>query len=221
MVALKKYEPKLSQILANLFNIYLRKFCFLDISKVSPVISVFKTVWGEAYNYKLLLSCPVGLRSEVSKVFEKFVSNGLVDHLDKCSVLIVFQYGIRSSRSTTDILTDVSNISDRVFNRSGATRDVPLNISKPFGRVWHTVLILKSYGIYRHAFAVILSFLSNGCLRVVLKGKFLQEYPANPGAPRSSILGPTISLLYISDLPYDVICNISIRVIWHRICSNN
>ena len=46
-----------------------------------------------------------------------------------------FQYGSRSSRSTADLLTVVSDRIVRDFNRSGATRVVSLDIFKAFGRV--------------------------------------------------------------------------------------
>ena len=97
---------------------------------------------------------------------------------------------------------------------SGATRAVALDISKAFERVWHAGLLhkLKSYGISGQIFGLISSFLSNRQLRVVLDGKFSQEYPVNAGVPQGSILGPTLFLLYTDDLPHDVICNIAIYV---------
>ena len=53
-----------------------------------------------AKNYR-----PVSLLSVVSKVFEKFVNNRIVDHLEECGLLSDFQYGFRSSQSTVDLLT--------------------------------------------------------------------------------------------------------------------
>ena len=87
-----------------------------------------------------------------------------------------------------------------------------LDITKAFDRVWHAGLLhkLKSYGVSGQIFGLISSFLSNRQLRVVLDGKSSQEYPVNAGVPQGSTLGPTPFLLYINDLPDDVICDIGI-----------
>ena len=60
---------------------------------------------------------------------------------------------------------------------------------------------LTSYGISGQIFRQ---------LWVVLDGKSSQEYPVNAGVPQGSILGLTLFLLNINDLPDDVICNIAI-----------
>ena len=78
---------------------------------------------------------PVSLLSVVNKLFEKLANNRIVDQLEKCGLFSDFQYGFRSSRSTADLLTVVSDRIAKVFNKSRATRAVALDISKAFDRV--------------------------------------------------------------------------------------
>ena len=114
VVVLKNCESEPSYILDELFNICLKESCFPDCWKVSLVVPVFNNVGkrSTAKNYR-----SVSILSVVSKVFEKLVNNGMVDHLEKCGLFFDFQYGFRSSRLTPDLLTVVSDRIAMVFNR--------------------------------------------------------------------------------------------------------
>ena len=133
----------------------------------------------------------------------------MVYHLEKCDLFSDFWDGFRSSQSTADLLTVISDRIARAFNRSGATQAVPLDIA--FDRVWHAVLLqkLKSYGISSQIFDLISSFLSNRQLWLVHHGKSSQKHSANARVPQGSVLGLTLFLVHINDLP-NVICDIFI-----------
>ena len=114
VVLLKNYEPELSHILAELSIMYLKESCFPDFWKFSLVVLIFKNV-GErsiAKNYR-----PASLLFVVSKVFGKLFNNRILDHLEKCGLFSDFQYRFRSSRSTADILTVVSDTLSRIYLR--------------------------------------------------------------------------------------------------------
>ena len=115
LVVLKNCELELSYILAELFNKCLKESCFPDCWKVSSVFPVFKNVRerSAARNYH-----PVSLFSVVSKVFEKLVNNRIVDLREKCGLFSDFQCGFKSSRSTADLLTVVSDRIARAFYRT-------------------------------------------------------------------------------------------------------
>ena len=96
-------------------------------------------------------------------------------------------------------------------------------------KLWHLIYprLLTGFGMLvfftnrlsGQIFGLISSFLSNRRLRVVLDGTSSQEYPVNAGVPQGSILGPTLFLPYINDLPDDVICVIEIYHSSHRVQS--
>ena len=94
-------------------------------------------------------------------------------------------YWLSAGICFADLLTVVSDILARAFNRPGTTRAVVLDIYKAFDRVWHAGLLckVKFYGISRQICGLISSFLSNKQLCVVMDGKSSQEHQVNVEVP--------------------------------------
>ena len=101
-----------------------------------------------------------------SKVFEKLVNNRIVDHLEKRVLSSDFKHGFSSFRSTTDLLTVVSDRIARAFiSRSGATQAVArdlLEVLTWFGMlVFFTNLSLMAFQV-RHLTLFLLFSLTDG-----------------------------------------------------------
>ena len=97
-------------------------------------------------------------------------------------------------------------------NPSLDTCGIILVISKAFDRVWHEALIfkLRSYGISDSLLRLFNSFLSERFLRVVLNGQASEWRKVLAGVPQGSILGPLLFLIFISDIPANLECNVKI-----------
>ena len=127
VVVLSNCEPEVLYILAELINKCLKEFCFTDFWKVSLVAPVFKNVGKKSTAKKYR---PVSLLFVVGKIFEKFENNRIVDHLDKSRLFSDVQFCFRSSRSTADFFTVVSDRIAKAFNRSRVTQAPALDIFK-------------------------------------------------------------------------------------------
>ena len=132
----------------------LKKSCFPDCWKVSLVVPVFNNV-GKRSTAKTYH--PVSLLSVVSKVFEKLLIIGFKSPREMWP-FPDFQYGYRSSQSTADLLTVVSDRIAKACNSSGDTQAIALDISKAFNKVWH-VGLLQKLSLMEFQFRYLASFL--------------------------------------------------------------
>ena len=194
--------------LTILFQNSMKSSCYPFIWKRSNIIPVNKTNDKQLVkNYR-----PISLLPIFGKIFEKIIFDRLYNFLSQEKLLNPNQSGFRPSDSCVNQLIAITHEIFEAFdcNPSLEVRSVFLDISKAFDKVWHEGLLykLKSMGVSGELYNLLENCLSDRFQRVLLlNGQTSSWRPVLAGVPQGSILGPLLYLIYINDLPKELISN--------------
>lgn len=146
---------------------------------------------------------PISLLPTTGKILETFINQYLVDFMSTNDLFAKQQMGFRKDHSTMEGCFNLTKDILDAVNEGLTSMAIYIDLAKAFNTVNHTILIrkLRKLGLQDSFLKLLESYLASRTQCTIFNNHTSSSSEIVDGVPQRSILGPTLFLCYINDLP--------------------